>query len=163
MPVQACWAFRPRTCSIASCRSLCLFSTSGNATTPRHVPTGCKVLAVCGLQYCTHVCTGCLQPCVTKAPACRSGAAPSSHSASSLDPVRCLGVGFRVGSADARAQVAERCGRAIHHQLQRLHLPRVPGTLAGHAAAGHGRVRVHCRAARALQPGMPRACMDPAV
>ena len=52
-------------------------------------------------------------------------------------------------------------GRPLHHQLQRGALPRVPGALAGHAAAGQWRVRLrggwvpagaHRRAAGAARP-----------
>ena len=90
-PVQACWAFHPRTCSTAFCRSSCLCSMYGNATTPRHALIGCKFVVAC-LRACLHRVPGnLLQSCVLRTAACHLGAPQSLNNLPAFSE-RCLGV-----------------------------------------------------------------------
>ena len=98
-----------------------------------------------------------LQPCLPGTAGRHSGAASLSQPASaqaiqraqSLAPVRAfLMCACKLQSVAVAPFIINYSGCIFREY---------PGPLAGHAAAGHGRVRVHCRAARALQSGVPRA------
>ena len=151
---QACWASPPRTCSTASSPSSSPSSTSGSETTPRcgAVQGGVGwvvMLGGSGLGEMHGVTPG--------SAAARSWAAPLRTSTSTHSrlhsPHSCPLPAAAHRPPPTASCPAERGGGTFHHQLQWCPVPRVPGALAGYAAAGQRRVRVRGRSAGGMLCG----------
>lgn len=128
--LQACWASLPRICSTASSASSSPCSTSASVTTARCTRCSHRLCRPASAAPRTPpaLCSPChaglpAQPCAGPRWPCPRASPPFCSRLFPPAPAVCG------------------CG-ALHHQLQRGPVPRVPRPMAGHAAAGQRRVRM---------------------